>query len=395
MLATALLALSAAATVSATNLFVSDYSGNITTLSLTAKNGTYALNQTFQTTECAPNPSWLTIDADRGLLFCLNEGLETVNGSLSSFTINSDGSLKHIKNTTTISGPVNGVIYGAAAGKRAIALAHYTGSAVSSWLLEGGGKFSFNQKLPYTLAEPGPDPSRQDAPHEHEAITDPTGQYILVPDLGADRIRVFSYDDATLKLKTLSPLVAAPGSGPRHAAFWNPYGVACEGCTTYFYVVHELASTVTGYAVEYLPNSGGLNFTVVYNSTTYDLLNLPEGNAPAEVHVSPDNRFLVISNRNNTSFSLPEPDGSVVPSDSLSTFRLVDDGTLVFVQLWPSGGSYPRQFSIDSTGTLVAVGNQYSQNVAILQRDVATGLIGEPIARVLVPGNTTCVMWDE
>lgn len=73
----------------------------------------------------------------------------------------------------------------------------------------------------------------------------------------------------------------------------------------------------------------------------------------------------------------------------------MDDGSLVFVQLWPSGGSYPRQFSIDATGSLVAVGNQYSQNVAILQRDVATGLIGEPIARILVPGNTTCVMWDE
>lgn len=289
----ALLALSAAA-VSATNLFVSDYSGNITSLSLTENNGTYVLNQTFLNADCAPNPSWLTIDANRGLLFCLNEGLETVNGSLSSFTINGDGSLTHVKNATTISGPVNGVIYGPAAGQRAIALAHYTGSAVSSWLLQGGGNFSFNEDLPYTLAQPGPDPSRQDAPHEHEAITDPTGQYILVPDLGADLVRVFSYDEATLKLKTLSPLKAAAGSGPRHAAFWNPYGVSCEGCTTYFYLVAELASTVTGYAVTYLPNGGGLNFTQVYKSTTYDLLNLPEGNAPAEVHVSVSHATSVI-----------------------------------------------------------------------------------------------------
>ena len=71
------------------------------------------------------------------------------------------------------------------------------------------------------------------------------------------------------------------------------------------------------------------------------------------------------------------------------------DGTLVFVQLWPSGGLFPRQFSIDSTGTLVAVGNQNSQNVAILLRDVATGLIGEPVARVPLTGNTTCVVLDE
>ncbi len=56
---------------------------------------------------------------------------------------------------------------------------------------------------------------------------------------------------------------------------------------------------------------------------------------------------------------------------------------------------YPRQFSIDGTGSLIAVGNQNSQNVVVLARDVATGLIGEPVARMGLPGNTTCVMWDE
>lgn len=216
---TAIAALGALA-VSATNIFVSDYSGNITSLSLTEKNGSYVLNQTHQTTECAPNPSWLTIDANRGLLFCLNEGLESLNGSMSSFTINTDGSLTHVKNQTTISGPVNGVIYGNPAGQRGIVLAHYTGSAVSSWLLNGGGQFSLNQIFPYTLSAPGPNAARQDAPHEHEAILDPTGQYVLVPDLGADLVRVFSWDQTTLKLKQLDPLHATPGSGPRHAAFW-------------------------------------------------------------------------------------------------------------------------------------------------------------------------------
>ena len=279
--------LSAAATVSATNLFVSDYSGTVTTFSLTVNTtGSYALNQTFQTTECAPNPSWLTVDIDRGLLFCLNEGLNSVNGSLSSFTINRDGSLSHVKNETTISGPVNGVIYGNAAGQRGIALAHYTGSAVSSWLLEGGGKFELNQNIPYTLPKPGPNAARQDAPHEHEAILDPTGQYIIVPDLGADLVRVFSWDAETLVLKKLAPLVAAPGSGPRHGAFWNPYAVTGAGSPTYFYLVSELASTVTGYSVTYLPNNGGLNFTEVFKSSTYGLLNQPAYNAPAEIHVT-------------------------------------------------------------------------------------------------------------
>ena len=87
-------------------------------------------------------------------------------------------------------------------------------------------------------------------------------------------------------LKKLAPLVAAPGSGPRHGAFWNPYAVTGAGSPTYFYLVSELASTVTGYSVTYLPNNGGLNFTEVFKSSTYGLLNQPAYNAPAEIHVT-------------------------------------------------------------------------------------------------------------
>jgi len=50
---------------------------------------------------------------------------------------------------------------------------------------------------------------------------------------------------------------------------------------------------------------------------------------------------------------------------------------------------------MNGAGDLVAVGNQYSQNVAILSRDVESGLIGEPVARMTVGGNTTCVVFDE
>lgn len=75
----------------ATQLFVADYSGNITTLTLSETNGTYALKETSRSQGCAANPSWLTLDAGRGELYCLNEGLNTVNGSLASFLIQADG----------------------------------------------------------------------------------------------------------------------------------------------------------------------------------------------------------------------------------------------------------------------------------------------------------------
>lgn len=268
-----------ASLASATTIFVSSYAGTVNTLSLTEQGGNYTLSQVAVSNDCAPNPSWLTLDANRGLLFCLNEGLETVNGSLSSYTISLNGSLTHVQNSTTISGPVSGIIYGEPAGRRAIALAHYTGSAVTSWYLDGAGKFSPNQNLLFTLNQTGAVPDRQEAPHEHEAILDPTGQYVLVPDLGADMVRVFSYN-TNLQLQEVAGLQTAPGDGPRHAAFYNPYGVACEQCTTFLYVANELGATVKGYAVTYKPNGQGLSFEQVYNSSTYGYLVPPEVTFP-------------------------------------------------------------------------------------------------------------------
>lgn len=162
-----------------------------------------------------------------------------------------------------------------------------SGSAVSDWALDtnGTGSFTFNQDLLFNLSHPGPNAARQDAPHEHEAILDPTGQYVLVPDLGADLVRVFCIDSDTGLLTAETPLSVSPGSGPRHAAFWNPAGVSCENCTSYLYVVTELANTVTGYAVSY-PAAGGMAFEKVYESSVYGQLNLPSGNAAAEIAVS-------------------------------------------------------------------------------------------------------------
>jgi 6-phosphogluconolactonase (cycloisomerase 2 family) len=393
MLLSTLTALCATAisAVSATTLFVADYSGNITSLSLTANDGSYNLTKTHVNDGCGPNPSWLTIDSHRGLLFCMNEGFSTPNGSLTSFTISRDGSLQKVANIATPNGPVSGVIYGDPTGPQAIALAHYGGSAVSSYLIDAAGTLTVNQNLFYTLPQPGPDPTRQDAPHVHEVVTDPTGQYILAPDLGADLVRIYTWDRRTLALTALPPLVAAPGSGPRHLAFYTPSGIPGSS-PTYLYLVGELAATVTGYAVRY--TADGLAFDLLGAQATTGLQPLARRNAPAEIHVSPDNRFLVISNRNDSSFALPADAGG--RSDSFSTWRLCEkSGNLTFHQLWPAGGSYPRHFETNAIGNLVAVGFQMSQAVAVLERDVATGLIGEPVARLAIEGNVTAVVFDE
>ena len=378
-----LLALSATLT-SATKLFIADYYGTITTASLTAANGEYSFTKTSEAKGCAPNPSWLTADTNRGLLFCMNEGLTSPIGSLASFTINDDASIKFVKNETSLNGPVSGVIYGHPAGQRGIALAHYVGSGVSSWLLKGSGKFEHNQDIVFD-GPLGPDPARQDAPHAHETITDPTGQYILVPDLGSDLVRTFSWDRKTLKLEALESLEATPGYGPRHAVFWNPSGLAGEKSTTYMFLVGELSGSVTSFAVTYKANGGGLDFKNITNS----VIDGNKLNAPAEIEVSPDNRFLIISNR----------DTSFTDQDSLASYVINKDGTLSGKQLTPvktAEGAYPRHFSLNKAGNVVAVGLQYANETLILERNVTSGeIIQEPVARLQAGANVTNVLWAE
>ncbi|THW25621.1 3-carboxy-cis,cis-mucoante lactonizing enzyme [Aureobasidium pullulans] len=392
----------AASFTAATNLFVSDYSGNISTLELTEHGGHYSLTKTSANAGCAPNPSWLTLDTNHNTLYCLDEGLEVTNGSLTSFTINSSGHLHKIHREQTISGPVSGVIYGNPAEKRSIALAHYSGSALSTWNLDANhtAAFDFQQDIFFNLTKPGPNAERQDAPHEHEAVLDPSGNFIVVPDLGADLIRIFSIDAGSGDLVVEKPFAVLPGSGPRHVVFYQPYGVVGTQATTFMFLVSELANTVTSFKVSY-PKAGGMGFKQVFETSTYGDLVVPEGNAAAEIAVTPDNRFLIISNRNNTSFHIPSPSSithnhtTSIPSDSLSSFSLQKDGTLKHIQLWPSGGMFPRHFSLNKFGDLLAVGMQYDRSVVVFERDVALGTVGKPVARWVGGGNVTCVVWEE
>ena len=82
-------------------------------------------------------------------------------------------------------------------------------------------------------------------------------------------------------------------------------------------------------------------------------------------------------------------------SDSLATFALNYDGTLTYKQLWPAGGSFPRHFSMNLAGDLVAVGLQMSSRVVILSRNITTGLLGNAVAESDVDGQVTCVRWLE
>ena len=109
---------------------------------------------------------------------------------------------------------------------------------------------------------------------------------------------------------------------------------------------------------------------------------------------TPDNDFVIASNRLGPIFDIPNPDSrnkTIIKSDSLATFKPTRSGKLEFVELTASGGLNPRHFSLSTDGSLIAVANQVSRTVVVWQRDLKTGRIGEQLAAAfdLGPGELT------
>lgn len=233
------------------------------------------------------------------------------------------------------------------------------------------------------MARPGPNP-RQDVPHPHEVNVDPTGNFILVPDLGADLVRIFRIDAGTGDLESCGAGQASPGDGPRHATWWND---------TTLYTLNELGNSVSTWSVSY--ESECLSLSLLDTISTY-----AEGTTPgpttkaAEIRVF-DN-FLYASNRADETFGSEQ--------DSLAIYSIdATTGALTWIEATNAHAYYPRTFQINKEGNLVAVGGQTSSNVAIISRDVTTGRLGDLIASVDVgspgrPGEEdglSAVVWNE
>jgi 6-phosphogluconolactonase (cycloisomerase 2 family) len=108
-----------------------------------------------------------------------------------------------------------------------------------------------SQVLYPTSTTVGPVPSRQNGSFSHHVILDPSRKFILVPDLGADLIRVYTYHpDDVAPLVERAPLRTEPGAGPRHGVFWRAPGKEKE---EWFLLVNgELSQMVYSYRVRYV-----------------------------------------------------------------------------------------------------------------------------------------------
>lgn len=209
--------------------------------------------------------------------------------------------------------------------------------------------------------------SRQEKPHVHATVFSPDNRQLLVPDLGIDKVMLYSFNEKNGTIAAPQPAFAtsAPGAGPRHLDF-HPSG-------NYVYLMEELTGTISVFSYD---NDGKMNLVQHISSH-------PAGYAgvigSADIHVSPDGKFLYASNRGD--------------ANNIAIFSIDEkNGKLTSVGYQSTSGKTPRNFNFDPTGNYLIVANQNSDNLVIFKRDVKTGLLTALPKQVEV-GNPVCVKW--
>lgn len=358
----------AARAAAAVTLYASSYNdAAVTSLELKGK----SLTVLGKKLDCGSQPTWLTLDKPKNLLYCLSEGWDHP-AQIATYKTGKDGKLETLDILPVLKSPVSSTLYGP--DKSGLFVAHYDTSSVTSYSLKNPKDIGLYKNETYTLAAPKVNP-RQEVPHEHDAILDPTGKFILVPDLGADLLRVYKIAAGSIDWTAQTPVKAVEGSGPRHGAF------AVLGGNTFFYSYNELSNTVTGYKVKY--TDGGIEFTQLFDVSSHgEGGSVPAGTKAAEIEVSPDQRYILLSSRLEKSLTIPAFNGTgTIPSDPIITFSINErSGSLCLVQIASAGGVNPRGFSLNKKGDLVASALQDDNRVVIIKRDTKTGKLGEFVA---------------
>ena len=358
--------------------FVGTSSGPILSVSLDKRTG--ALKQ-LSTTDGGPRPTWQELSpANSSILYSASSEAEDPSvGLLTSFAIGADGSLKKLSAITCLLDP--GSLAFSPDGHTAF-VAHYRTSGVSMFTTSPAtGEMKLAWERRYTLNGPGKVPARQDAPHPHQALFDPTGRFVVVPDLGADLLRIYSASGAELP-----PIAVPAGTGPRHGAFF-PASTAHlaakkEALSPYFYLVNELDNSLSVFHVTYTNST--ISLTPLQTVATVwphrNRTGTSTGKSPlppptaAELVISPDGRFIYVSNRDDDGI-FPD-NGSGDGNNAISAFaRDAESGRVGLPWYIPSHVQNVWDFALDSTATWLVVGGQRSGGVKAFPRDVSTGRV--------------------
>ena len=323
----------------------------------------------FISTAKTSNPSFLTVSPNQKFVYAVNENADTtrftVTGYVAAFAFDkASGQLSFI-NKQESGGKHPCYVSIDKTGKWIFAGNYSSGSLAVLPVKANGSLDSASQVIQHegsSVVE-----GRQDEAHVHATFLSPDNKTLYVPDLGMDKLMIYKFDNKKGRLSEadMPYIITEPGSGPRHFDI-HPN-------KKFGYLMQELTGIVTVFEI----------FKDGSMESIQDISGLPrEYEGPvgsADIHVSPDGKFLYCSNRGE--------------SNTIGIMKInPQTGMLVWVGDQSTLGKTPRNFNFDPTGNYLLVANQNSDEIVVFKRNKETGLLTDTGKRINVP-SPVCIKW--
>ena len=310
------------------------------------------------------NPSFLAIDQNNERLYAVSENAlvgsdldnpDVPSGGVAAFAIDPQTRELSLLNSQPTRGghPCHLAVDSQ---RRCLISANYSSGNVNVTKIADDGRFDGPADFVQHEGS-GPNEKRQQSAHAHSVTLSDDERFAFICDLGIDQIMVYKVDWSTGKLSLHDEVALHPGAGPRHFAF--------HPTNSFAYVINELDSTVTVF--DYDASQGKLTARQTISTLPDDF----EGGTTADVHVSPDGRFLYGSNRGHDSiaiFAIDEETGELEARGHEST-----------------RGRTPRNFALSPSGDFLLAANQDTDNVVVYRVDKETGTLSATGEEISVP----------
>lgn len=276
------------------------------------------------------------INIDRPMYMCIENGkmyvvlrkpFENDNSGILAYDILNDGSLKRSDDKIY---DTKGVVacHVSCAGEK-VFYANYISGSVGMI----GGKHIVHE------GKTGPNKLRQEAPHAHQMYLTPDKKYVIALDLGLDAAIVYDLD-----LNKINSIQIPAGHGARHCVMTRDLKK--------LFIIGEMSSCVSVF--EFNKSNGNAKYIKTYD--TFD--ESYEGKrSAAAIKLSPDERFLYVSDRGDNTVSCFEICGF-----ELKNLKKIS-----------SMGKSPRDFEISPDGNFMAVTNELTDNIHIFGIDKSSG----------------------
>ncbi len=284
------------------------------------------------------NPSYLKFSPNNKVLYSVLETdtFENTSGGIMAYEL-VDGKL--IEKDAIASVGAHPCHIAVSEDGRYLAASSYSGGSATIFSLNAMGGLEAN---PQRIDHKSLDTIKTSHAHSAEFTEDG----LFIADLGLDAVKRYKKVNSGFVPNEQASIDLPDRAGPRHFTFGQ------NG--KFLYTINELNSTVTVF------QRAGSSYTEM---ETYATLaeDFTGDSFCADIHLSPDGKFLYGSNRGEQTIVIFKVDENT--------------GSLSFVGRESVRGDWPRNFTIDPTGKFLLVANQKSNNIVVFKRNEDQGTL--------------------